>query len=258
MFSMSTPHRTHTSTLDQFRRALTIGGPLAVIGVAWASTGVRDTMAIANVALVMAVLTVAVATVSWRAGITTSIGAALALNYFHTEPVHSLRITAQADLVAVMLLASIGIAVSIATALRVRSFAREHTATTAAEHRSLLATASTHDRPVAVVWTEAVQAACAGMSLVDCRIEPIGASKLPSIARQRTHADESTTFVLPDGGAVVAFVDPRSHAQVTLTPKAGMGAIELDRRIVFAFVDQLELVLSSVLPPPLTASGAAH
>ena len=191
-------------------------------------------------------------------GITTSIGAALGLNYFHTEPVHTLRITAQADVVAVLLLASIGIAVSIATATRGGSSPVAHRPPLAAEHRSLLATASTHDRPVAVVWTEAVHAACAGMSLVDCRIEPIGTSKLPSIARQRPHADESTTFVLPDGGAVVAFVDPRSGAQAVLMPRSGMGSIELDRRIVFVFVDQLELVLLSVLPPPLEASGAAH
>lgn len=258
MVDMSITSRPAVSRLEQFRQTLIAVGPAAVVGVAWASTGVRDTMAIANVALVMAVITIAVATISWQAGVTTSIAAALSLNYFHTEPVHSLRITAQADLVAVLLLATIGITVSIATALRVRSFAREHTATAASEHRSLLATASASDRAVAVVWTEAVQAACAGMSLVDCRIEPHGSSKLPTIARQRQHADESTTFVLPDGGAVVAFVDPRSGVQVALTPRSGMGAIELDRRVVFAFIDQLELVLSSVLPPSLKASGAAH
>jgi Domain of unknown function (DUF4118) len=258
MMHMSISSAHDTSRLDQLRRALTAVGPAAVVGVAWASTGVRDTMAIANVALVMAVITVAVATISWKAGVTTSIAAALALNYFHTEPVHSLRITAQADLVAVLLLATIGIAVSLATALRVRSFAREHTATVASEHRSLLATASAHDRPVAVVWTEAVQAACAGMSLVDCRIEPLGASKLPTIARQRPHADDNSTFVLPDGGAVVPFVDPRSGAQVALTPRTGMGALELDRRVVFAFIDQLELVLASVVPPPQGTSTAAH
>jgi len=231
--------------IAQIRHGLTLAGPLLVLGIAWASTGVRDTMAIANVALVMAVVTVAVATVSWKAGATTSIAAALSLNYFHTEPVHSLRITAQADLVAVTLLASIGIAVSIATAMRVRAFARNHTSITASEHRSLLATASAHDRPVVVVWTEAVQAACAGMSLVDCRIEPLGASKLPTIARQRALPGDVTTFILPEGGAVVAFADPRATAQVAMKPRAGMGSLELDRRVVFAFVDQLELVLGA-------------
>lgn len=231
--------------IDRFRLALTIAGPLVVIGIAWASTGVRDTMEIANVALVSAVITVAVATLSWKAGVTTSIAAALSLNYFHTEPVHSLRITSQSDLVAVVLLASIGIAVSVATALRIRLFAREHSAITASEHRSLLATASAADRSVAVVWVEAVKAACAGMSLVDCRIEPAGASKLPLIARQRMHPDDPTTFVLPEGGAVVAFAEPRATAQLTITPRPGIGSVVLERRVVFAFADQLELALNT-------------
>ncbi len=255
---MNTTSRQTVSRFGQIRRALIAIGPATVIGVAWVSTGARDTMAIANVALVMAVITVAVAIISWKAGVTTSIAAALALNYFHTEPVHSLRITAQADLVAVSLLATIGIAVSLATAFRVRSFARGHTATMASEHRSLLVTASAQDRQVSVVWTEAVQAACAGMSLVDCRIEPLGASKLPTIARQRPQAENSSAFVLPEGGAVVPFVDPRSGAQVALTPRTGMGALELDRRTVFAFVDLLELVLASVVQSPQGPSAAAH
>lgn len=251
---MSASHSHQSSTTDRVRRSLTIAGPLLVFGIAWASTGVRDTMAIANVALVMAVVTVGIAAVSWSAGIATSIVAALGLNYFHTEPVHSLRITAQADLVAVVLLATIGIAVSIATAVRLRAFAKAQTSTAASEHRSLLATASAHDRPVVLVWTEAVQAACAGMSLVDCRIEPAGASNLPTIARQRVHPDKPSTFVLPHGGAVATFVDPRRSAQVVLTPRAGMGAIELDRRVVFAFADHLELVLASMSP---AQSGSA-
>ncbi len=231
--------------IDPFRLALTFAGPLVVIGIAWASTGVRDTMEIANVALVTAVITVAVATLSWKAGVTTSIAAAFSLNYFHTEPVHSLRITSRSDLIAVTLLAVIGIAVSVATALRIRVFAREHTTIAAAENRSLLATASAQDRPIPVVWVEAVKAACAGMSLVDCRIEPAGASKLPMIARQRMHPDDPATFVLPEGGAVVAFNDPRASAQLTITPRPGIGSLTLERRVVFAFADQLELVLNT-------------
>jgi hypothetical protein len=42
------------STADAVRRSLVGVGPVAVLAIAWASTSVRDTMAIANVALVMA------------------------------------------------------------------------------------------------------------------------------------------------------------------------------------------------------------
>lgn len=236
------------SVAEQVRRALTLVGPVAVIAVAWISTSVRDTMAIANVALVMATVTVAIAVVSWKAGLATSLAAALSLNYFHTEPVHSLRISAQADVVAVVLLATIGVATSAATAIRVRAFAHEHVAVKAAEGRNLLATAGAVNRPVDVVWTEVVRAACAGLSLVECRIESAGSSRLPTIARQRPTVDGGGTFVLPETGAVIAFADPRHPAQVVLTPRAGMGALELDRRTVMAFVDQLE----AVLPTPVS------
>lgn len=202
-------------------------------------------MAIANVALVLAAITVAVAVASWQAGLSTSVVAALALNYFHTEPVHSLRITQASDLISVLLLALIGGAVSSATAWRVRHLARSHVAEVAAKGRSLLSTAGAHDRPVEVMWLEAVRSACSALALVECRIEPLGASpKLPAIARQRPNVDGPNGFVLPEAGAVLALKDPRIAAQVVLRPIAGMGSLELDRRVVMAFVDQLELVLA--------------
>jgi hypothetical protein len=201
----------------------------------------------------MAAITVSIAVVNWRAGHTTSVVAALSLNFFHTEPVHSLRVTQSSDLLAVLLLAVIGAATSAATAIRVRAFAHEHVAEKAAEGRTLLATAGVQNRPVEVVWAEAVRAACAGLSLVDCRIEPAGSSRLPSIARPRAGSDGADTFVLPETGAVIPTLDPRQRAQVVLTPRPGMGSLELDRRAVTAFVDQLEMVLDNA-----AAGGLAH
>jgi hypothetical protein len=220
-------------------------GPTLVLTVAWATTGLRDSVQVANVALVMAAVTVAVAMANWAAGLLTSVVGALSLNYFHTLPLHSLRITTSSDIESVVLLAGIGIVTSLATAARVRSLAKEHHQSKASESRILLATASSSDRPVMVMWIEAVQAACAGLSLVDCRLEPVGASKVPSIARHRPSVDQPTAFILPEGGASVSFHDPRSTVQVTLTPHRGVGPLELDRSVVLAFVDQLELVVAS-------------
>jgi hypothetical protein len=229
------------------RRALAALGPVVVVAIAWASTAAHSTMAVANVALVLAIVTVGVAMVSWTAGLVTSAVAAMSLNYFHTEPVHSLRITESADLLAVFLLAALGVTVSAITALRVRSAARDHHQTVAAGVRDGLAAASLDTRPVAVVWGEAVRAACAGLALVDSRVEAAGTGSMPAIARQRPGVDqESTMFVLPEGGAVMAFRDPRL-GHVVLVPRQGMGALELDRRAVTAFVDQLELALTSAV-----------
>lgn len=218
-----------------------------MFAVAWASTSVRGTMAIADVALVMAIVTVGVALVSWSDGLVTSVAAALSLNYFHTEPVHSLRVTDTSDLVAVVLLATLGVAVSAATAIRVRAAARDHHASAAAGVRDELVDLSPLARPVTAVWSDAVRASCAGLAMVDCRIEPSGSSLLPVVSRQRVGADETSTLVLPEGGAIVAFRDPRHASQVVLVPRAGMGSLELDRRAVFAFVDQLDLALSTTV-----------
>ncbi len=228
-------------------RSLVVAGPVVAIAIAWASTGAHSAMAVANVALVLAIVSVGVAMASWSAGLLTSAAAALSLNYFHTEPVHSLRVTESADVLAVLLLATLGITVSAITALRVRAAARDHHEQVAAGVRDDLATASTTSRPVAVVWAEAVRASCAGLALVDCHVEGTGGGSLPAIARQRSGIDhEPTVFVLPEGGAVMAFRDPRL-GQVVLVPRPGMGALELDRRAVTAFVDQLELALASAV-----------
>jgi hypothetical protein len=229
------------------RSSLLVGGPAVVIAIAWASAPAHSTMAVANVALLLAIVTVGVAMVSWSAGLVTSAAAALALNYFHTEPVHSLRITDPADLLAVFLLAVLGVTVSAITALRVRAAAREHHESVASGVRDELSSASLTARPVAAVWAEAVRASCAGLALVECHVEALGATSLPAVARQRPVVDhEPTMFVLPEGGAVMAFRDPRL-GHVVLAPRQGMGALELDRRAVTAFVDQLELALTSAV-----------
>ena len=219
---------------------------MVVVLIAWASTNVRDTMSIVNVALVIAAVSVGVAIVGWRGGLATSIAAALSLNYFHTEPVHSLRITRTADIVAVLLLASLGIAVSAATALRVRSIAHQSQRASAAIGRSDLAASLTVGQPLAQVWAEAVSASCAELALVECRIEPASTSGVPVISRRNVGTDGSpTTLILPETGASIPFSDPASLQRVVLTPRRGMGALELDRRTVIAFVDQLELALTT-------------
>ena len=228
-------------------------GPIAVILVAWASTSVRGTMAIANVALVMAAITAGIALVGWRGGLATSVAAALSLNYFHTEPVHSLRITETSDLIAVLLLATLGMSISAATGIRVRSQTRSRNHRAAAAGRSDLAASMSLGRPVDQVWAEAVRATCGDLALVDCKIEAKDRAALPAIARYRPDADESMrSFVLAEGGAMVPFANAEIPGVVVLIPRHGMGSVALDRRRVTAFVDQLEMVLSS------TAQRASH
>jgi K+-sensing histidine kinase KdpD len=85
--------RVKTTAQQAADRVATVLGPVLVIVVAWATDTVGSDMSIANAALVLAFVCVAAALVSPIAGFVTSAAAALALNYFHTTPVHSLRMT---------------------------------------------------------------------------------------------------------------------------------------------------------------------
>lgn len=218
-------------------------GPVLVLLVAWASSNIRDVRDVANVALVMAVATVVIAIVSWKAGVVTSIAAALALNYFHTEPLHTFRVTQRSDVIALALLASVGLASSAASAARVRSFARAHARVDDDAGTTLLADTSAVARRADVVWIEAIRTSCPDLAMVECRLESTGSSNLPTIARFRPVLDASATFVLPQTGAVIEMKDPRRSLSVALIPRSGAGALHLDRRMVLAFVDQLELAI---------------
>jgi len=96
--------------------AANIIGPPAAVLAAWLMTlgnnngngGLTPT----NVALVMAVVTVLFALVDWLAGITTSVASALALNYYHTEPFHTLRVTDSRDMLSIGLLLVLGLTAS--------------------------------------------------------------------------------------------------------------------------------------------------
>lgn len=247
-------------TWQRIGHAAVVVGPIVVFAIAWATASVRQDMGIANVALVLAAVTISAALLSSLAGLTTSIVAAMSLNYFHTEPVHSLRVSSGSDLFAVALLAAIGLLVSAVTALRVRrtAIARrgDHADLAAADLRAAL----TAGRPVVDVWDVAVAAAAAQFGLVDVRLEPAGAGLLPKISRKPWDPKDLAAdheMLLPEGGAVVQFRDPRHGEQLVLTPHFGMGAVHVDRRVVLVFADQIEMALGRLAEPRSSASPSS-
>lgn len=231
---------------EELRFAASVAGPIVVFVCAWATSSVRGDLGTANIALILAIVTVVVALTSWIGGLITSTVAALSLNFFHTDPVHTLRIEDASDLAAVVLLGFLGVGVSILTALRVRTATIDSGRMRAIDATDELHTIAMDDRPVAELWARAIVAVADQLGLVDARVEPVGSSERPVVSRRRWSDGETDhTLVLPEGGAVVAFVDPRHSLQVVLTPRAGMGSLTLDRRAVFAFVDQLGLALAA-------------
>ena len=220
-------------------------GTIGVLVLAAATSSVRTDLGVANVALALAVVSIAVALVTWAGGLATSVVAALALNWFHTDPVHTLRISQTEDVLAVALLAGLGIGVSVVTAVRVRQAAVTAQSIGAAAAAVAVRGATAADGPVGEVWLRLVDAVTDQLGLVDCRIARLADVELPVIARHRW-ADDATgahLLVLPESGAAVPFGDPRDDRCVVLTPRPGIGAVDVDRRVVFAFVDQLSLVI---------------
>lgn len=227
-------------------RIALVGGPLAAFGIAFGTSEVREQLGIANVALLLAAVVTLAATTSWVAGLATSVVAAPSLNYFHTQPVHSLRINATSDLIAVLLLATIGLGVSAATAVRSRRLAVVRSSARSADAVVLLRESMTTKRPLLDVWDAAIDAASAQLGLIDVRLEPSGSGHLPVIARRWVEPVDPKldhTMLLPEGGAVVRFLDPSQRDQLVLTPRQGMGAVEVDRRVALSFADQVDLAL---------------
>jgi hypothetical protein len=199
----------------------------------------------ANVALVLAALTVTFALADWLAGISTSVAAAVALNYYHTEPFHTLRVTDSRDVLSIALLLALGLAVSAATAFRVRRDVRHiRAADICASAEKLRATVS-ENNPAPLVWSAAIATPANDLGLVLARVEHSAPPDVPTIGRpvgsyQLSHAD----LVLPVYGAALHL--ERRHPEgrwLVLTPRDGMGPLTLDRRAVIAFADTIELAL---------------
>jgi energy-converting hydrogenase Eha subunit A len=231
-----------------------VGPPAAVLAAWLMSRGHAGNggMTQANVALVMAAVTVLFALLDWLAGITTSIAAALALNYFHTQPLHTLRVTDSRDMWSIALLFGLGLTVSAATAFRVRlGMHHIRQADVAAAAEELRATL-TENHPAPLVWSAAIATPANDLGLVLAHVERVAPTNVPAIGRPagsyRSLDGEllDGDLVLPVYGAALRL--ERVHPEgrwLVLTPRDGMGPLTLDRRAVMAFADTIELALDT-------------
>ncbi len=247
------------STRTRLELAANVIGPPAAIFVAWLLSLGDDAnnggLTLANAALVMAVVTVGVALIDWLAGITTSIAAALALNYFHTEPFHTLRVTDSRDIWSIVLLGLLGLAVSVATAFRVRRDVRQIRAGDAVAAGLQLTSMLVDDRPAGQLWSTAIATPANDLGLVLARVEGSLPPGLPTIRRPIGPDASDPDLVLPQYGAALRL--ERRHAEgrwLVLTPRNGLGPLTLDRRAVMAFAATVELGLDSTdVNPPAAA-----
>jgi K+-sensing histidine kinase KdpD len=235
-------HRTANPSLGRWVLAL---GPLTAIVVAWATESVRDDMGVANVALVLALVCVAAALVHPRAGLVTSAVAALALNYFHTVPIHSLRMSQSDEITTVVLLIVHGLAVSIGATLRARTKVSTHrtNVSDAAVHdlRTLLAEGSS----LVAAWQTAVVADTGHAASLDVMYLPTTGDRHVVIAGHQGGAfdPDRDVVLVPEAGAVLELHG--GLGALLITPQPGLGAIETSRAHLQRFADQVAAALTA-------------
>jgi hypothetical protein len=225
-------------------------GPPSAVFAAWLMSLGSDGdggLTEANVALVMAALVVVAGVVDWLAGITTSVTAALALNYFHTEPFRTLRVTDSRDVLSIAILGLLGLSVSAATALRVRRDVHHILAADVGASAEQLRAMLAADNAAPQVWSAATATHANDLGLVLARIERSTPATIPTIGRpSASHQLLDEDLVLPVYGAALRL--ERRHPEgrwLVLTPRDGMGPLTLDRRAVTAFADTVELALDA-------------
>ena len=232
-----------TTTRQLADRVAIVLGPVLAIVVAWVSSTVSGDVSIANAALVLAFVCIAAALVSPIAGFVTSAVAALALNYFHTTPVHSLRMTEADEIVTVILLVLLGSSVSIATTLRVRTKVAVHRTDESLAATRDLQELLLHGGALPAVWLTAVQSVCFQAGSIDVSLlsEPPGEVPVISHRLPSGPGSDGDAVVIPETGA--ALLLPNSRGTLLLTPQAGLGAITAGRRMLLQFGDQLAAAL---------------
>jgi len=205
-----------SGTSKQFvalQRASIIVFPLVAVLISWSTSSIRENIGVANIALVLAILTTCAALLRWEAGILTSLVAASTLNFFHTQPIRSFRITSGADLLMISLLMMIGLGVSFLTASRVRSAVQQ------------FAPDASND-----------------LSKINVQILTELPNNLPVVSRRPGISDDDE-LLLPEAGAVLKFNDPRIQSVLLLTPRQGLGALRVSRRTMSTFADHVETII---------------
>ena len=231
-------------------------GAIAAIVVAGLLVPVRDTFGNTNMALVLVVVIVAAAALGGRfVGAVTSVAAALAFNFFHTQPYRTLSVDNREDVTTVVLLLVVGLIVGELANLHSRRRGDAQTRAAGAHWLEQVAGLVAGGRPVEEVWPIVQEGLIEELGLVSCRFEPAPYhGQLPAVQRSGrlegplTWAREG--FELPAGGAQLA-VEHGSHlfGRVVLKPTAGRGVSLEERRVAVALTDQLAVAMAMAGKP---------
>ncbi len=220
-------------------------GPFVAVIAAWllslGRSGPNGAVSLANTTLIITAITLAAAVIDWRAGVATSVVAAISLNYFHTQPYRTLRITDRQDLLSVGLLAVVGLTASTVAAGRTQIAMRRasveltHTTGGSALAQAAAGAASTR------IWNSASNAIGSGLSTTTAIVEQRRPLDLPTISRDITGAHRLEVVAIPRTGAAVPLelVDGK-RAWLVIRPNNPDVASQVDRRSLVLFAEAIE------------------
>ena len=227
-----------------------VGGPLVAVLASWllsiGGSGPNGPLSLANTTLIMVFITLVAAVVDWRAGIATSIVASIALNYFHTAPYRTLRITDRQDLLSVFLLAAVGLTVSAAAAARTRTTIRRVSSRELSASGSRVSDLLAAGDVSAHVWDTASDGIRAGLATTTVRLTDRSGDELPTISRKLGKVGGEDRVTIPRAGGLIPLdsaVRPRSWLLVS--PIDRDTVTEVERRSLVLLADAVEHVLAA-------------
>jgi K+-sensing histidine kinase KdpD len=228
-----------------------------VIAVAGLLVSVRDWLGADNVALVLVVVIVGAAVLGGRlAGVLTSIAAAFAFDYFHTQPFYNLRINDHEDIITAVLLLIVGLCVGELAVRRNAAKREVEMHAKGASHLEVVAAVVAAGADLDEVWPVVRQALVEQLDLADCRFVPFApTSSLTIIERDGQISSPHLQwvhgggFALPAEGVAVPVVNEgRPLGRLVLVPQAGHGTTKPQRRVAVALADQLAVAASRTSP----------
>ncbi len=225
-------------------------GPIAALILAGVLSPVRAEIGTTNVALLLAALVAVVAFAGRMAGFVTAVTAALAYNYFHTAPYHSLRIGAHEDIITVVLLVLLGLAASEISAWRRRAHSSAKRRLTDArmleDVSALIASGASHDD----VWAAVSAMLSNALGLGECRFETMVPAGVQSLARSGSLVSTSMRlgvggFELPPTGVSIPVeYGHETLGHIVLIPAGHTGTSIDTRRAAIALADQLAVSMA--------------
>jgi Domain of unknown function (DUF4118) len=232
-------------------------GAGTAIGVAGLLVSIRDWLGPSNVALVLVVIVVGAATFGGRlAGAVTSIAAALAFDFFHTQPFYSLRMDDREEIITAVLLLTVGLIVGELAVLRAASRRQIEMHALGAARLEDVASVVAAGADLDEVWPVVRRALVDQLDLAECRFEPAPASApLTTLGRDGQIASRQLLwvhgggFALPPEGVAVPVVNQgRALGRLVLVPRPGRGTSRPQRRVAVALADQLGVAAAHTSP----------